>query len=246
MSHFPARKLAAMALAPVAALALGACQHVNRKELDTRLADLQTGLREEYQTADAELGGRIDANGNRIARTENRVDGLENDLRTVEARTAALETDLRALAVEMNATVERFENALAFNVPVTFEFDSAVVRAEDRPVLERFAAVVNDHYPDTLITVEGFTDSIGSVDYNLKLGQRRADAVRSVLVEEGVDSGRLRSVSYGESPDRQVAPGLAGPGKAGEPNRRVTLVIETAESTWDVASAQGGMAAQDR
>lgn len=228
---------ATLALIPIAAVALGGCSHVNRKELDTRLSDMQSEMRAEYQAADASLDGRIAANERRVVATENRVEAIDADLRAVEARTAMLEADLRSLAVEMNATVERLESALAFNVPVTFDFDSAVVRADDRPVLERFAAVVADYYPYTLITVEGFTDSIGSPEYNLRLGERRAEAVRAVLVDEGIGEGRVRTISYGEAAERQVAPGLAGPGAAGQPNRRVTLVIETASGNWDVADA---------
>ncbi len=89
-------------------------------------------------------------------------------------------------------------------------------------MLERLAAVMTEHYPDSLITVEGFTDSAGPVAYNLVLGKARADAVRTFLVERGSLRGdRVRTVSYGEAEDRQVNPGACGPGENGMTNRRV-------------------------
>lgn len=204
------------------------CSHVKKQDLDTRLTQLETDLRDDYAAGDRALAGRIDA-------TDARVRTLGNSVAEIDARTQALESDLRALAVELDATVERFGNAIAFNVPVHFDYDEAEVRDQDEPLLERFAGVVGEFYPESLITVEGFTDPAGPPAYNLKLGQRRADAVRSWLVEDGgLHPSRVRAVSYGEAIDRQVVPGAQGPGTQGEPNRRVTLVVETADAAWDL------------
>ena len=93
--------------------------------------------------------------------------------------------------------------------------------------------MIRDHHPGTLITVEGFADPLGSVAYNKKLGQERADAVRDYLVQTGgLPADKVRAVSYGEAKNRQVAPGATG--DAGAQNRRVALVIE------DVPPAAGG------
>lgn len=212
-----------VALAP----AIG-CSHVKKQEFNTRLTQLETDLRADYEAGDRALAGRIDA-------TDSRVRTLSTSVADIDARTQALESDLRALAVELDATVERFGNALAFNVPVHFDYDEAELRPQDEPLLDRFAGVVGYYYPDSLITVEGFTDPAGSAEYNLKLGQRRADSVRSYLVDNGgLHPSRVRAVSYGESVDRQVVPGAQGPGAQGEPNRRVTLVVETAGADWDL------------
>ncbi|MNC99791.1 Outer membrane porin F precursor [compost metagenome] len=73
--------------------------------------------------------------------------------------------------------------------------------------------------------MEGFADPAGSTNYNLRLGQRRADAVRDYLVANGgLGAERVRSVSYGESDDRQLAPGAWG--EQGDLNRRVSLVVD--------------------
>ena len=112
-------------------------------------------------------------------------------------------------------------------MPVYFAFDDDQLRPQDRPVLDRFAQVVTEYYPDTQITVEGFTDSSGSQEYNISLGMRRAESVKTYLTSAGgMDSDFLRTVSYGEDTPRQIAAGETGPGSDGWENRRVVLVID--------------------
>lgn len=220
---------AAMGVGLLVVPALG-CAHVNRSEMQTELARLETDLRTEYRAADGELGNRIDG-------VDSRVDRVEVHLADLDARTATLENDLQALATDVGATVQRLENAIAFNAPVYFDYDSDQVRENDRPVLDRFAEVVRGYYPESLITVEGFTDPAGPAEYNRVLGERRAHSVVQVLVEAGVEPQRLRAVSYGEDVQRQVVPGAQGPDE-GLANRRVTLVIETSNADWDVTDAE--------
>ena len=143
---------------------------------------------------------------------------------------AASESELEGLAREYDAQVSRLEASLRFAAPVHFEFDDATVRTEDEELLARFASVVREHYPGALVTVEGFTDAAGPADYNLQLGQRRADAVKAMLVDMGrLDADRVRAVSYGEDSARLVAPGAAGRDDAAAmSNRRVVLVVEHA------------------
>jgi peptidoglycan-associated lipoprotein len=142
-----------------------------------------------------------------------------------------LQSDLQQLATEFDATVQRLETALRFAAPVHFGFDDATVRSQDRELLQRFSSVVGEHYPDALITVEGFTDPSGSAAYNLRLGQRRADAVKAFLVDQGRLSGdRIRTVSYGEDTSRLVDANAMGPGETGIANRRVVMVIEHASA----------------
>lgn len=118
------------------------------------------------------------------------------------------------------------EAALRFSTPVHFAYDRAEIRQQDRGFLDRFAWVIREYYDDATVTVEGFTDSAGSVEYNQRLGQRRADAVRGHLVQNGRLSGdRVRAVSYGEAPNRLVDD-QRGPGDTGIQNRRVALVVD--------------------
>lgn len=229
------RMLTALAVVAILTATTVGCAHVKRDEFDTEMSELKAELRSEMEESDTELAADIDA-------VDGRVDELGDSVAEVQARTTRLETDLQAMAAEFDATVVRLEDALAFNAPIHFEFDSDEIRETDEPVLKRFAAVVQDVHADSLITVEGFTDPAGSRAYNLQLGQARAESVKAFLAEQGLDASRLRAVSYGEDQDRLVAPDAWGPGQAGLPNRRVTLVIETADANWDVIASDETLA----
>ena len=182
-----------------------ACAHVGQDQFDTELA----ALRAEIEQATSGSNRRTQA---QLAQLEGRMDRLVRGLSQLER--------------EFDVTVQRLETAVRFDMPVYFDFDRANLRPEDLPVLERFAGVVGEYYPDALLTVEGFTDPAGSATYNLALGQRRAEAVQRYLIEsEGFSPGHVRAVSYGEDAARLVAPGQSGQ-QVGWENRRVVLVIE--------------------
>ena len=80
---------------------------------------------------------------------------------------------------------------------VYFDFDSATIRAADRPVIEAHAAHIAEN-PNESVVLEGHADERGSREYNVGLGDRRAQAVRRLLTLLGVSDGQLRTVSYGE------------------------------------------------
>ncbi len=194
------------------------CAHVKQDDFQAEMER----VRAEMVAGDRDVEDRLNS----------RVDGVETSIREMELRFDAMERELQTLASEMDATVQRLEASLRFTAPVHFGFDEAVVDAQARESLQRFANVVGEHYPDALITVEGFTDPAGSAEYNLRLGQRRADAVKSVLVDEaGMNAQQIRTVSYGKDTRRLVQPGQAGPGEQGRANRRVVLVIEHADAS---------------
>jgi peptidoglycan-associated lipoprotein len=144
----------------------------------------------------------------------------------MESRMSQLESQLNDLQQQFDVTVERLETALRFDVPVYFGFDDSELQAEGHEVLDRFGQIAQEYYPGALVTVEGFTDAAGSRSYNQQLGMRRADAVKGYLVEQGLTSDMIRTVSYGEDVQRLVAEGQTGPGTTGWENRRVVLVID--------------------
>ena len=204
--------------------AAGACSTVSPDEMDTGLAALRADMMSEMQTGDERVSQQL---GNRI--------------NSVEQRLAALEADLQEMEREFQVTVQRLEEELRFDVPVYFGFDEATLSSNARPILDRFASVAQRYYPQALITVEGFTDPAGPAEYNMVLGQRRADAVREYIVQNGSVSGeRVRSVSYGEDSRRLVAPSETGPGQTGWQNRRVVLVIDHQGSPPATATEEQG------
>jgi outer membrane protein OmpA-like peptidoglycan-associated protein len=133
------------------------------------------------------------------------------------------ERDMRnALASSEAAAVSREGNLLAvtFKGDVTFDTNSTVVRPGLLSEIDRVASVVNQ-YPSTLVRVEGHTDSTGSDAYNMDLSNRRALAVKSLLVQRGVAENRIDVVGYGKA--MPVAGNHTEAGR--QRNRRVEIKI---------------------
>jgi peptidoglycan-associated lipoprotein len=80
---------------------------------------------------------------------------------------------------------------------VFFGFDKSDLTPEARATLDRQAAWLNQ-YPRVTISIEGHADERGTREYNLALGERRADAVKKYLTARGVDANRVATISYGK------------------------------------------------
>ncbi len=103
---------------------------------------------------------------------------------------------------------------------VLFDSDRSNVRADQRPILERQANWMAQ-FPQVQVSVEGHADERGTREYNLALGQRRANAARDTLVALGVAGSRLATISYGK--DRPAA--LGSTEEAWAQNRRAVTVV---------------------
>lgn len=105
---------------------------------------------------------------------------------------------------------------------VKFDFDKAQVQQDSYSDIENLAEFMKQ-FPQTSTTVEGHTDSTGNDSYNQNLSERRAGAVRDVLVNQyGVEAERINAVGYGEA--RPVADNATRDGRA--VNRRVEAAVE--------------------
>ena len=82
---------------------------------------------------------------------------------------------------------------------VYFDYDKSAIRDDSATALRSNASVIKNNADWGQLTVEGNTDERGSEEYNLALGERRAMAVKNYLVDLGVPSSRLRTVSFGEA-----------------------------------------------
>ena len=82
---------------------------------------------------------------------------------------------------------------------VYFDFDSSAIRSDQRAVLQGNSSKIGQNAAWRMIVIEGHCDERGSEEYNLALGERRADAVRRYMVDLGVPSARMSTVSFGES-----------------------------------------------
>lgn len=104
---------------------------------------------------------------------------------------------------------------------VYFDFDSYTVRPDDQALLQAHAQYLKSH-PDRRILIQGNTDERGTSEYNLALGQKRAEAVRRVLGTFGVPDSQVEAVSLGK--EKPVATGHDEP--SWEQNRRADLVYQ--------------------
>lgn len=105
-----------------------------------------------------------------------------------------------------------------------FEYDSSALTARAQSALERSSKVLRDR-PELALTIEGHCDNRGTEQYNLALGERRAFAAKEYLTTLGIDSFRIRTISYGE--ERPFA--TAETESAWAQNRRAHLVLSRAE-----------------
>ena len=109
------------------------------------------------------------------------------------------------------------------NVPgdrVFFETDSYTLTAEGRALLDAQAAYLMQ-YPNVTVTIEGHCDERGTREYNLALGERRANSVRNYLESRGVAATRMTTISWGK--ERPAAPGSSE--DAWAQNRRAVTVL---------------------
>jgi len=186
-------------LGSFATVALSGCEnYVKHEEYDPAIADLR-----QNQTA------------------------MRGDIDSTRSDLASLKNDLAAKFQKYDSQVSQLQGRVSVDMTAHFDFDKADLKANDQQALDDFASVIREHHPAAVITVEGFTDSAGTVAYNQRLGLERAKAVRDYLVQHGnLDTNMLRTVSYGKVRNRELVPGASG--DQGAPNRRVALVIESA------------------
>ncbi len=124
------------------------------------------------------------------------------------------------VVVETQAPV--LAEKVTIDLEVLFETDKSIVRPEYYSKITELVAFMKQ-YPNTVVTIEGHTDSRGSDSYNQALSQRRVDAVKEVLISQfGISAERLTAIGYGESKPRASNDTVEGR----QLNRRVVAVVE--------------------
>ncbi|MGB3723933.1 MAG: peptidoglycan-associated lipoprotein Pal [Pacificimonas sp.] len=109
---------------------------------------------------------------------------------------------------------------------VYFAYDSSSLDAEGRDTLSKQAAWLQQ-YPDVRISVEGHADERGTREYNLALGERRANAASTYLQQQGVPASRISTISYGKE-----RPAVEGSSEAAyAQNRRSVTVLSGAAAS---------------
>lgn len=177
----------------------------------------------------------------RIAQSDNQLQAMEKqsgkaqvaelaqakgDLQTAEQ--ARKDAELKAAAANLElsrlATVKQDERGMVITLSgsVLFASNKAELLPAARRRLTDVAKALNEGDRGSNIVVEGHTDGKGSDTYNLELSAKRAEAVRSYLVSQGIDSSRIRAEGLGLT--RPVADNKSAEGRAN--NRRVEIVVE--------------------
>ncbi len=141
------------------------------------------------------------------------------------AREAAEKAAARALADLQhlaNVTQESRGMVITLSGGVLFASNASTLLPAAILKLNDVADALIKGNPDSNLTVEGHTDSQGQRQYNVDLGQKRADAVKDQLIARGVAADRIKAVGVG--PDRPVADNKSPEGRAN--NRRVEIIVE--------------------
>lgn len=112
-------------------------------------------------------------------------------------------------------------NSALYSKVVYFDFDKSTIRSEFVDTLRAHAAFLANN-PSVKVSIEGHCDERGSREYNIGLGERRANAVQTFLAAEGVAADQMGTISYGE--ERPADPGHDQ--AAWAKNRRAVLVYQ--------------------
>jgi outer membrane protein OmpA-like peptidoglycan-associated protein len=103
---------------------------------------------------------------------------------------------------------------------VLFDFNKYTLKPDAREKLAKVSGILLS-YPNLKLQVEGYTDNIGSDEYNQKLSEQRADGVRDYLVSQSVEDNNISATGFGKS--NPIADNSTNDGRA--QNRRVQLVV---------------------
>jgi outer membrane protein OmpA-like peptidoglycan-associated protein len=209
-------------------------QAVQRAE-DARLVTLRKQAAERQQNAD---NARRDAEA-QAQQSQLQAQQAQLDAERARAEAAAAEAQARAAAAsksatDANAVREKLRSQLNSVLATSESARGLIVNMSDvlfdtgrytlKPSTQLSLAKVSgilQAYPGLKVQVEGYTDSVGSDQYNQKLSENRADAVRAFLISQGVQTDNISATGYGKS--KPVADNATAQGRS--QNRRVNLVV---------------------
>jgi len=145
--------------------------------------------------------GKVDPSGSmKVAPSDSTTYRLvaKNDTGSKEATARVTVTPAPPPPVTSSTPSESDAQLFSQNVKdVFFEYDSSEITAQYHSVLQANARFLQQH-PNITFVIEGHCDERGSTEYNLALGDERANAAKQVLVQQGVSGGRIRTISYGK------------------------------------------------
>jgi len=217
------------------------------RESERRKAIADAQARESEQRAAAEKAAadaaRLQSEADRLRAEQSRLAALEQQRQAEQARLAAQQSEQKAqeadrlraqaeqsqlqlrqqLLQQFNMILETRDTARGLIVnmsDVLFDFNKYTLRPAAKEKLAKISGIILSH-PGLKLEVDGYTDSIGSDSYNMKLSDERADAVRSYLTGQGIASDNVTAKGFGK--ENPVASNDTAAGR--QQNRRVELVV---------------------
>jgi len=217
------------------------------RESERRKAIADAQARESAQRAAAERAAadaaRAQSEADRLRAEQSRLAALEQQRQAEQARLAAQQADQKAqeadrlraqaeqaqlqlrqqLLQQFNMILETRDTARGLIVnmsDVLFDFNKYSLRPGAKEKLAKISGIILSH-PGLRLEVDGYTDSIGSDSYNMKLSDERADAVRTYLTGQGIASDNVTAKGFGK--ENPVASNDTAAGR--QQNRRVELVV---------------------
>jgi outer membrane protein OmpA-like peptidoglycan-associated protein len=196
-----------------------ATRKFTRNEVDTRATELSTQLGGRID----ETNQKVEQNTNTLTAHEGQITELGDvtrdhtqkittldgeidqvDQKTQQALTAGqgAQRTAEGAVQQVSALGTKFDNRNNYSVmseeKVRFGFDSARIEESFHPVLDQIASQLKES-PDTILVLEGRTDAVGENDYNVRLGERRLEAViRYLVVQQQVPMHKVHQMSFGE------------------------------------------------
>lgn len=201
-----------------------AARQAQQNEQQAQLAAQQAKLAEQEQAARrAKADADAAESEARAQKAREAQQAAEQSAQQATEQTAQMRERLKA---QLNAVLQTHESArgLIMNMSdVLFDFNKYTLKSEARERLAKVSGILLA-YPNLKLQVEGYTDNIGSDEYNQKLSEQRADSVRDYLVAQSVADASITATGYGKKDP--IADNSSNAGRA--QNRRVQLVVSGA------------------
>jgi outer membrane protein OmpA-like peptidoglycan-associated protein len=246
------QRLSTVLLISAALVATSGC--ATKKFVRTTVNTSSDALSARIDTQEGEIKEVRDSFDKKVTAVDQRVTGVDTKVAALDSKTTAGLTSLKGdvqnadqhaataqgaadrVAGNVNALDQRFQNRNQFNVAnekaIQFKFNSAKLDKEFMDILDEVAVTLLGNV-NAIVVLEGRTDSTGDKDYNVKLGERRIEAVRRYLaVEKGVPVFRIHEISFGS--DKPLAENNTKDGR--EKNRAVTMTVMIPKVDQAVAS----------
>jgi len=223
-------------------------------QLNSRVDQTNSEVKETKDAVDqvnqkvAGVDQRVNGVDQRVTGVDQKVAGVDSKVSDLDSRTTqginGLKSDVNGVsskADQANSSVasldKKFQNRNNFQVSVQksvlFKFDSADLKNADKSPLDEAAAVLSQN-PDAIIVLEGHTDNTGNAAYNMRLGERRVDAVRRYLaIEKSIPVYKIEQISFGS--EKPLAPNNSKDGR--EQNRSVSISVLVPNMVEALASA---------